>query len=482
MVSVQPISQKSTSIINIQSKNHSQPDLKILSTINSDTSPKSTTEIIPYIPNIPKSMAMVPYFASFHKFIEGKSIAIVGPSNSIVGRKLGNYIDKHDLIVRLNKSLPIPKNRYIDIGSRTEIIYNSLNTTDYPGENQIHPNFFYQHGIQYLCCSYPSIYPFKNDIMKFISLNRGLIPFRYLDLELFQKLENILRTRPYTGTCAIVDLLKFNIKKLYITGLDFYATAYYSEYRKLDKSETKQKRHNNIHDAKPQIDLLRSLVLNDPRIEPDSVLDDILFHHYRSFLKKFTDKYIWNNVLQSTKGTITDSHLSRWINNYKSHIYFLNDTCTLSHWQNTFSNKSPNDIIICNLTNPHLTNTTDDTCIDLLIFNDSSIKNIPPNINIQSVLNIYPTSKNKPITITTSNITENNILQFQDSYNREMNRSIQKLDISNCSINLYIIIFLTIYFNKHIIIIDNMDFSTRRTENLLFKFLIREKLIKINKH
>ena len=68
-------------------------------------------------------------------------------------------------------------------------------------------------------------------------------------------MESILRTRPFTGTCAIIDLLKFNIKKLFITGLDFYATAYYSEYRIMDKNETKKKRSNSIHNAKPQIDL-----------------------------------------------------------------------------------------------------------------------------------------------------------------------------------------------------------------------------------
>ena len=37
----------------------------------------------------------------------GKSIALVGSSNMIVGSGLGKYIDSHDTVIRMNKSIPL---------------------------------------------------------------------------------------------------------------------------------------------------------------------------------------------------------------------------------------------------------------------------------------------------------------------------------------------------------------------------------------
>ena len=31
-----------------------------------------------------------------------------------------------------------------------------------------------------------------------------------------------MKTRPFTGINAITDLLRYNIKQLFITGIDFY--------------------------------------------------------------------------------------------------------------------------------------------------------------------------------------------------------------------------------------------------------------------
>ena len=52
-----------------------------------------------------------------------------------MGSKMGRIINSFDIIVRLNRSLPIKRELYNDIGSRTDILYNSLNRYDNPGEN-----------------------------------------------------------------------------------------------------------------------------------------------------------------------------------------------------------------------------------------------------------------------------------------------------------------------------------------------------------
>ena len=40
---------------------------------------------------------------SYLKFIEGKTVAIVGPAQYMMGKNLGEEIDNHDIVVRINR-------------------------------------------------------------------------------------------------------------------------------------------------------------------------------------------------------------------------------------------------------------------------------------------------------------------------------------------------------------------------------------------
>lgn len=449
----------------------------------------SPGSLVPYHPS--RSMSFLPTSTNFQRLVYGKTIAIVGPSKSVLGRKQGKYIDSFDIVVRLNKSLPVPAKRVADIGSKTDVLYNSLNTSDYPGENNINPLFFKQNGIKYLCSPYPAIHPFKRDIMQFMLANRGLVPFRYIDLELFSKMENILHTRPFTGTCAIVDLLKFGIKKLFITGLDFYATAYYSEYRHMDKNETRKKRKNNIHDAKPQIDLLRNLTVNDPRIEPDKVLDLILFKPFRNIFSNMSRK--WTNdkifINQINNKFQKDSFLNQWMDSIsveKPKIYFIGDAVSIDKWNKIMGERSVTDLIICNLTNPCLRNKdSKEGNINVLIDNDKNSMKVDwlemsTKRDISVLINIYQQKgKNYEKKWEERSVGLNNILKFYYGYNKDMQNELKKVNIQNCSINFYLILFIVNYFKNYKLRVCGIDFSTRRNENLFFKFLIREKLLKM---
>ena len=74
------------------------------------------------------------YTYLYSKYVENKNVVIVGPAKSIMQSKQGEFINSFDCIVRLNKSLPIQRKYEEYVGSRTDILYNSLNVTDYPGE------------------------------------------------------------------------------------------------------------------------------------------------------------------------------------------------------------------------------------------------------------------------------------------------------------------------------------------------------------
>lgn len=79
------------------------------------------------------------YDELYAHFLKDKTVALVGPSESISGTNKGHIIDKFDIVVRLNKSLPLPSKLAADIGTKTDILYNSLNTSDYPGQNKFYP-------------------------------------------------------------------------------------------------------------------------------------------------------------------------------------------------------------------------------------------------------------------------------------------------------------------------------------------------------
>ena len=138
---------------------------------------------IEWKPKVERNISYTSNPEIFYNLLRDKRVIIVGPSITVQKCGLGNLIDGFDIIVRLNKSVPLPKHMYNHIGSRTDVIYNSLNTSDYPGENKFSPHFLKKHNIKYLRCPYPPISPFKNDIRNFCKKNRNMINFGHIDIE-----------------------------------------------------------------------------------------------------------------------------------------------------------------------------------------------------------------------------------------------------------------------------------------------------------
>lgn len=223
------------------------------------------------------------YTQLFREYIRGKSVVIVGPANSIIGTGKGDLIDKFDIVIRLNKALPVPQNLKKDIGSRTDIVYNALNTTDFPGQNNLDTTFYKRNGVKFVVSPYPLSGVFYNDIINYISKYQFDIPFRTVIPSKFFGFKNQLKTRPYTGTCAIMDILQFEAKALYITGIDFYNTPYYSQYRRIKRTKLNSLRENSIHSAFPQMEYLLYKSLMDKRVILDKTLEKLLMNQYIKF-------------------------------------------------------------------------------------------------------------------------------------------------------------------------------------------------------
>ena len=406
---------------------------------------KKTTTLIKRVPHNTIEYFIEQYTGLYSDYLSGKNVAIIGPAKSIQGTSLGSMIDKFDIIVRINKALPIPERLKIDIGSRTDILYNSLNTTDYPGENNINVNFLKSNGVKFVCCPYPNNGVFQNDITMFIKNSQFQIPFRSVNYRHFIEAQNMMKTRPYSGTMAIIDLLKFNINMLYVTGIDFYMTPYYNEYRIISKKKLNGIRDNNIHKNLPQINYLRILSLTDKRVVVDNLLKGILFKNYIKLVKKLMKIQI-NNVFK-----IESKSIETIFN--KSNLKYLIIGSSYLDYHSIKSRLSEYDIII-NLNN----NSIDaNNVITIGKINRSGI----------GAISFYPKVKNE-------DNNDFNIYPYKN-YLILIKSLFKKLKIKNGGIDMILLLQLLSLTKNNNITITNINIKKDPEEKLLLNYLIKYK-------
>ena len=402
------------------------------------------------------------YQKLFYDYVNGKTVALVGPAESILGTKRGEIIDRFDLVVRLNKSIPLPKDLSKDIGTRTDILYNSLNISDFPGENKLSPTLHKKYGIKFVCSSYPFQGVFKEDIMRYIRKYRFELPFKVMDDERFRKFEMSLGTRPYTGTCAIMDLLSYPIKYLYITGLDFYYSKYYSQYREITKGQLKHTRNSTIHNAKPQLNYLRHIALLDERVILDPFLTKLVFEEY--------DR-VWKNMKQiQTKYIFGFQHeqMKQYFEMKLCKVFF---TRQVSYPISSFQSDKPIFMITQQLGFP-----VQENQYTLFITQyRQDIKKLQDEGKTNVIGNFY---------FTNQKVKEQPSIYLHSKFLYEMRQILLRLNMTNPS--LYFILFLAIllYFPEDAIFLENdiTLFSTNLDERKWINYLMRKKYIHFDKN
>lgn len=217
------------------------------------------------------------------KFLHNKRVVIVGPAASIVDTKQKALIDGYDVVVRLNKALPVPNKLKPDIGSRTDILYNCMNPSDECG-GAISVSVLKKQNVKFLVGAYPPIEKIgnlrmrlKRDIKEFFTKNRlRYQSFCYTDKGNFMKMWKQLKL-PNTGVMAIIDLLRFDLKELYITGITFFKGGYYSQYRNYNEEGilTHMKKFG-LHKPDKQLKYMSQILANDKRVKMDQTLQEIV--------------------------------------------------------------------------------------------------------------------------------------------------------------------------------------------------------------
>jgi hypothetical protein len=212
-------------------------------------------------------------------FLKNKRIVVVGPAPTILGSKQRELIDGYDVVVRLNKALPLKAGLLDDVGTRTDVLYNCMNPSPECGD-KIDEEMLHENGVKFLVSPYPPLrnakYRFKRDIDFFLKKRKGIVKFCWMDEHYFERLMRIMQV-PNTGICAILDILTVDIKELYITGFTFFKGGYIKEYRPYNEQQVlaKMAKHN-LHNQEKQFRYMKDKLLGDSRVKMDQGLIDIL--------------------------------------------------------------------------------------------------------------------------------------------------------------------------------------------------------------
>ncbi len=164
--------------------------------------------------------------SEYRSYLSGKRVALVGPAPS--GPDGGSKIDSYDVVVRLNNMVNVPSSMREHLGSRTDVLYATLDGNPLDLVKSMVDN-----SVKFVSTSYPADeWFFRARMMQNVSILKSLNAFGRVDLKTvvlpsreYFHVKEATSSRPNTGFSAIIDLLSADIEELYITGLDFYRSA-----------------------------------------------------------------------------------------------------------------------------------------------------------------------------------------------------------------------------------------------------------------
>lgn len=207
---------------------------------------------------------------AFREFLKGKTVVVVGPADHVND---GEKIDSFDVVVRLNKGIELVEKNPEKYGRKTNVVY-CAETNCYGTINKVK-----NHKADFIKFTFPKIenedlvHPLGNHVIKSykeLQFDDNMLMTKkdeYLDFE------KELQTRPNCGTLAIWDLLKYEIKSLYITGITFNMTEYSKDYRdegKLNVGKNNEDVYaNKLHNVSSMARYCKNKVVTDPLVSYD---------------------------------------------------------------------------------------------------------------------------------------------------------------------------------------------------------------------
>ena len=150
---------------------------------------------------------------NFKQYVQGKSVIVVGPAPTLIGRNKQSFIEGFDIIVRCNNSCPIPQLLQPDYGSRCNVLY--LNqVVEMIMREKLPIKTYKQYGVKFL--------RLKTAVFLNIKKIQREINADCIQEQFTRVRQQIHNTDPLIGHVAIRDILQYEPKRLHITGMDFY--------------------------------------------------------------------------------------------------------------------------------------------------------------------------------------------------------------------------------------------------------------------
>jgi hypothetical protein len=188
------------------------------------------------------------------ELFKGKRIALIGTSSHLLEEECGNLIDSYDLVCRVNITKEIPSELVKHCGSRTDILFSNGNVPTFrkiEAENE-----FWKKTLKYFICSNWQSDNGKSGL-KIIS--KYQIPYHFISKDLIKAFMKEHKTLGNTGLYALIALLNYEIKELYITGFSFYNMGKNRDNQYYDKTINNSPNFG-VHDQEPQITYFQKLL------------------------------------------------------------------------------------------------------------------------------------------------------------------------------------------------------------------------------
>lgn len=225
-----------------------------------------------------KRKVLIPFDAEWFK---GKTVAIVGGADSVLHEPLGEYIDRFDVVVRINNGVKVIADQYAYVGHKTDILFHTFynksgSKEDSPIEidlwlkNQVGKIIFARHEDVDTFC--------MQNMSHFMDVTAEQYQFSQVP-SLTNKSEfSILHPyTPTTGFTAINLIMSCAPKSLYLTGITFFKTAHNSKYRAFDAEDMNRVFVvKGLHSPESEYQYVKKLYLkNMDIIQPDKTLKAI---------------------------------------------------------------------------------------------------------------------------------------------------------------------------------------------------------------
>lgn len=152
---------------------------------------------------------------------KGKSVALIGPAQNLIGTSKGSYIDSFDIVCRVQHGFIIDKKYEIDYGKRCDVIFNTCNLTTLCSLKR-NKDYIKKDCKLVICPIESLVYP-------------SLVDYKISKKNVFQNYQDTGINIPFfkvpdfkepadlnTGMQSIIFLLTTEAKSIYIAGYDFH--------------------------------------------------------------------------------------------------------------------------------------------------------------------------------------------------------------------------------------------------------------------